>query len=101
MVIAKKSPRSYAKKKNNEKLKLYESLEIYGSFEIHESLEIRESFEIHESSEIHESFEMHESCNQASDSLNHFKDSFRFMNLNQIYPTLVCTVKKDVLIRKC
>ena len=37
----------YAKKNNNEKLKLYESVEMYESLEIRESLEIYESFETH------------------------------------------------------
>ena len=68
-------------------------LEIYESLEIHESFEILVSFGIHESLYIHESLRFINLINRDSDLLNHFKDSFRFMNFNQIYQTLV---KSDV-----
>ena len=92
----------YATKKHNKKLKIYEFLDIYESLKIRRSFEMtHESFELHKSSNIHESFESCECLrfmnlsNRDSDSLKHFKDSIRFVYLNEIYPTLVWS--SDVL----
>ena len=47
---------------------------------------------LYKSLRIHESLRFMNLSNRESDSLNHSEDLLRFMNLNQIYPTLLTMV---------